>query len=114
MESQALVPIALFVCLTFGITYAIKLLVGARVRVRMLQATDSKELIEAIVHSEERVRRGASLRWGIVTATEALAFGAIQIAGWSTITPGVVAVLLGAFGVGSLLYFFLSRRLGLG
>ncbi|MBE1160102.1 hypothetical protein [Dyella acidiphila] len=111
---KTFVPIVLFVCITFAISYAIKLLVEARVRIRMLQATDSKELIETIVRSEEHIRRGASLRWGIVVAAEALAFGAIQLAGWSTVTPGVVALLLGAFGVGSLVYFFLSRRLGLG
>jgi hypothetical protein len=105
---EDLIPITLFVCLT----YIAKLLIEARVRIRMLQTCDSKELIETIVHSEERIRRMASLRWGIVLATEALAFGAIQQAGWMDITPGVVAWLLGAFGFGSLIFFFVSRRLG--
>jgi hypothetical protein len=109
-----LVPIVLFVCITFGVTYAIKLLVEARVRIRMLQAADSKELIEAIVQGEERVRRAASLRWGSVLGVEALAFAIIQLAGWTTITPGVVAVLVGGFAAGSLIFFFVSRRLGLG
>ncbi|GFZ95374.1 hypothetical protein GCM10011408_14310 [Dyella caseinilytica] len=54
----------------------------------------------------------ASLRWGIVLAAEALAFGAIQYAGWTTVTPGVVALLIGAFGFGSLIFFAVSRRLG--
>jgi hypothetical protein len=106
-----IIPIVLFICLTFGITYSIKLLVEARVRIRMLQACDSKELIESILQGEQHLRRIGSLRWGIVLAAEALAFGAIQYAGWDTITPGVVALLLGAFGFGSLIFFFASRRL---
>jgi hypothetical protein len=110
--SGYLVPITFFACLTFAVTYIVKLLVEARVRVRMLQACDSKELIETIVQGEERVRRMASLRWGIVLAAEALAFGAIQYAGWTDITPGVVALLLGAFGFGSLIFFVASRHLG--
>jgi hypothetical protein len=112
MDQGLIIPVVLFLCITFGITYSIKLLVEARVRIRMVQACDSKELIESILQGEQHLRRMASLRWGIVLAAEALAFGAIQYAGWTNITPGVVALLLGAFGFGSLLFFFLSRRLG--
>jgi hypothetical protein len=107
---HALVPVALFVCVTFGITYAIKLLVNARVRIKMLQACDSKELIESIVKGEDHLGRMASLRWGLVLALEGLGFGIIQIAGWTSLTAGAVAVLLGAFGVGSLIYFAVAQR----
>ncbi|WP_233510965.1 hypothetical protein [Dyella psychrodurans] len=108
---HVLVPLTLFVCITFGITYAIKLLVSARVRIKMLQACESKELIDSIVRGEDHLGRMASLRWGLVLALEGLGFGVIQIAGWTTITPGAVAVLLGAFGLGSLIYFVVAQRL---
>jgi hypothetical protein len=107
---HSLVPIALFICVTVGITYAIKLLVNARVRIKMLQACDSKELIESIVRGEEHLGRMSSLRWGLVLLLEGLGFGIIQYSGWTTITPGAVAVLLGAFGLGSLIYFAMAQR----
>lgn len=112
MNNQGIVPIVLFVCVTFGITYAIKLLVEARVRIKMLQTCASKELIESIVQGEQHIRRMGSLRWGIVLVMEAVGFGIIQYAGWNTITPGVVALLIGALGLGSLVFFLVARRLG--
>lgn len=108
---HTLVPVTLFVCVTFCITYAIKLLVNARVRIKMLQACDSKELIDSIVRGEDHLGRMASLRWGLVLALEGVGFGIIQMAGWTTITAGTVAVLLGAFGLGSLIYFVVAQRL---
>jgi hypothetical protein len=112
MDKQDLVPIVFFVCLTFAITYAIKLLVEARVRIKMVQASGSGELIGSIVQGEEHLRRMTSLRWGIVLVMEAIGFGLIQYAGWDTLTPGVVALLIGSFGLGSLIYFLVARRLG--
>lgn len=111
MEKVIFIPLTLFVCVTFGITYAIKLLVNARVRIKMLQACDSKELIESIVRGEDHLGRMASLRWGLVLLLEGLGFAIIQYAGWTTITPGAVAVLIGAFGLGSLIYFLIAQRL---
>jgi hypothetical protein len=102
-----LVPIVLFLC----ITYAIKLLVEARVRMHMMQASGSKELIESFLRGEQHLRRMASLRWGIVLVMEALAFCIIQYAGWTNITPGVVGLLIGSFGLGSLIFFLIARRL---
>jgi hypothetical protein len=112
MDQGIIVPLAFFICLTFGVTYAIKLLVEARVRIRMLQACESKELIESVVRGEDHRNRMASLRWGILLVTGAIGFAIIQFAGWTTISPGVIAVLLGAFGLGSLLFFWMSRRFG--
>jgi hypothetical protein len=112
MDAELVIPVVLFVCITFGITYTVRLLVGARVRIKMLQTCSSTELIQSIVQSEEHLRRMASLRWGIVLTFEAIGFGLIQVAGWNTITPGVVALLVGSFGLGSLIYFLVARRLG--
>ncbi|WP_284343658.1 hypothetical protein [Dyella mobilis] len=107
-----LVPIVLFVCVTFCLTYGIRLLVDARVRIKMLQAGGSKELIDSIVLGEQQLRRLGSLRWGIVLLMEGLGFGLIQLFGWTTITPGVVGLLIGSFGLGSLIFFVVARRFG--
>jgi hypothetical protein len=42
----------------------------------------------------------------------AAAFGLIQASGWNEVTPGVIALLIGATGLGNLAYYMLSRRLG--
>jgi hypothetical protein len=110
MNNQALVPLGLFVCVTFGVTYAIKLLVEARLRIKMLQACESKELIESVLRGEDYRGRMTSLRWGLLLLAGALGFGAIQFAGWDEVTPGAIGVLLGTFGLGNLVYFLVSRR----
>ncbi|MBA2079487.1 hypothetical protein [Rhodanobacter sp. PCA2] len=108
MEAGILVPISLFVC----ITYAIKVCVDAVVRRRMLEAGGTAELVNSVLRDEELRRRHSSLRWGIVLLSLALGFGLIQASGWQEITPGLIAVLAGATGLGNLVFFAVSRKLG--
>ncbi|MBN8924395.1 MAG: hypothetical protein BGP10_08855 [Rhodanobacter sp. 68-29] len=108
MEAGILVPISLFVC----ITYAIKVCVDAVVRRRMLEAGGTAELVNSVLRDEELRRRHSSLRWGIVLLSLALGFGLIQAFGWQEITPGLIAVLAGATGLGNLVFFAVSRKLG--
>jgi hypothetical protein len=105
------VPIALFLCVTYGFTYAIKALLDARMRSLLARSGTSEELIRAIIQAEDLQRRRASLRWGIILVGLALAFGLIQAFGWNEITPGVVALLAGATGLGNLAFFVLAPRL---
>mgnify|MGYP001601308524 FL=1 len=102
------IPISLFVC----IAYAIKVVVDARVRGRMIGAGGSEELVNSIMRDEEQRRRHSSLRWGIVLLSVALGFGLIQWFGWHDVTPGMVAVLAGATGLGNLVFFAVARKLG--
>jgi hypothetical protein len=108
MELGILIPIVLFVC----VTYAIKVCVDAMVRRRMLEAGGSAELVNSVLRDEELRRRHSSLRWGIVLLSVALGFGLIQWFGWQEITPGLIAVLAGATGLGNLVFFAVSRKLG--
>jgi len=101
------IPISLFVC----ITYAIKALVDARVRRQLISSGVSEELVRSIVEGEERRKRHASLRWGVILVALAAGFLVIEFAGWREVTPGVFAMLLGATGLGNLAYFAMSRRL---
>ena len=42
----------------------------------------------------------------------ALGFGIVEAAGWQDVTPGVIAVLVGAVGLGNLASFAAARKLG--
>ena len=108
MNFEILIPIVLFIC----IAYAIKVVVDARVRGRMIGAGGSEELVNSIMRDEEQRRRHSSLRWGIVLLSVAVGFGLIQWFGWQEVTPGMVAVLAGATGLGNLVFFAVARRLG--
>lgn len=107
MDFDILVPISLFV----SITYAIKAVVDARVRRRMVESGGSQELISSVLRDEELRRRHASLRWGVVLVSLAIGFGLIQWFGWQTVTPGLIAVLAAATGLGNLVFFVISRRI---
>jgi hypothetical protein len=60
---------------------------------------------------EEQQRRHSSLRWGIVLTFIAVGFGLIEAFGWKDATPGAVAVLIGATGVGNLAFYWLARQM---
>ena len=53
-----------------------------------------------------------SLRWGVVLVALALGFALVDAGGWTDIGPGVIAVLLGATGLGNLAYWFIARKQG--
>jgi hypothetical protein len=107
MDFDLLIPITLFLC----ITYAIKALLDARTRNKLIAANGSEEMIRSLVQNEEQQRRHASVRWGVVLVCLALGFALIEIFGWDEVTPGAIAVLLGATGVGNLVSFYMSRNL---
>ena len=104
---QFLIPIVLFIC----ITYAIKAVVDARVRKQLVTSNVSQELIQSIVEADELRRRHATLRWGAILIALAVGFGLMEALGMRDITPGVLALLLGATGVGNLVAFYLSRKM---
>jgi hypothetical protein len=108
MNFEALIPITMFIC----IAYAIKVVVDARVRRQMVNAGGSEELVNSVLRDEELRRRHSSLRWGIVLMALAGGFGLIQWFGWQEVTPGMIAVLAGATGLGNLAFFAISRKLG--
>ncbi len=107
MDFALLVPIALFIC----ITYAIKAVVDARVRRQMVDSNGSQELVRSMLEGDEVRRRHGSLRWGILLLLLAAGFVLIEVIGWTEITPGVIAILLAATGLGNLGYYLTSRRL---
>lgn len=107
MNFEFLIPIALFL----SIAYCIKAVVDARVRRQMVESNGSQELVRSIVESEEARRRHGSLRWGVVLVALGIGFAAIGAQGLDEVTPGVLATLLIATGLGNLAYFVAARKL---
>ena len=106
MNFEILIPITLFIC----IVYAIKVVIDARVRKQLIGSNAAPDLVQNIVRGEELARRLSSLRWGITLVALAVGFGLVEAGGWQDITPGVIAVLLGAMGLGNLAFYALSRK----
>ena len=76
----------------------------------MAAADGSAELARALVRDQERQRRMSALRWGIVLVALALGFGLVEWLGWSEVSPGFIAMLAGATGVGNLVFFAITRE----
>lgn len=106
MNFEIFIPITLFVC----ITYAIKVIVDARVRRHLISAGGSQELVRSIVAGEDLRRRNASLHWGLVLVALAIGFGLIQALGWESMSPGLIAILAGVTGLGNLAFFAIARK----
>jgi uncharacterized protein DUF6249 len=107
MDFEILIPITLFIC----IVYAIKVVVDARLRKQMMDSNGAQDMVRSLLETEQASRRHASLRWGITLVALAIAFGLIEAFGWDEVTPGVIALLAGATGLGNLVYYVVSRRL---
>lgn len=107
MDAEVIVFVTLFAC----VTYTIKALLDARTRAKLIAANGSEEMIRSLVQNEERQRRHAAVRWGVVLVCLAIGFALIEYFGWDDVTPGAIAVLLGATGVGNLIWFAVSRKL---
>jgi len=108
MNFEILIPITLFL----AIAYTIKAVVDARVRKQMVDSNGSQDLVRSMLEGEEIRRRHGSLRWGITLVALSIGFGLVQASGWTEINPGVIAVLVGATGLGNLAYYLLARKLG--
>ena len=106
MDFEVLIPITFFLC----VTYAIKAFVDARARSKLLASNTSEELLRSLVKSEELQGRQASLRWGVVLTCLAIGFALIESFGWNDVTPGAIAVLLGATGVGNIAVYMIARK----
>ncbi|HTM69896.1 MAG TPA: hypothetical protein VL118_03325 [Luteimonas sp.] len=108
MNLELLIPISLFVC----ITYAIKAVVDAGVRRKMVDSSGSQDLVRAMLQTEEQRSRHGSLRWGVILVALAIGFGIVDAGHWDELSPAVIAILLGATGLGNLAYYAIARKQG--
>ncbi len=94
-----------------AIAFSIKTIVDARARGKLLESNAQESLVHSILREEERRRRQSSLRWGIVLAFLGVGFAIVELAGWSHPSPGVLAVLFGATGLGNIVSYLVCRKL---
>ncbi|MGY0634791.1 hypothetical protein [Luteimonas sp. A478] len=107
MNFDILIPISLFA----AVAYAIKVTVEAYTRRRIIETRGSEELVRAMLEGEALRRRQSSLQWGSVLVALAVGFGLVEWMGVRDVTPGVVAILLGATGIGNLAYYLIEGRM---
>jgi hypothetical protein len=105
---QIIVPIALFVC----ITYAFWVVVQALLRYRMMREPGTEEILQSILAAERADRRLSSLRWGLLCLALSIGFVVLDRIDVDGLSPLAFAVLLGATGLSQLLYFALTRGSG--
>jgi hypothetical protein len=106
VDKSIVVPIGLFV----AVVYTIKLLVDARMRFLFFKG-GAPDTVEALYRGEERVRRLASLRWGLVLCCLALGLTVASALQWPALSLPSLAVLLAALGIGNLASFFAAQVL---
>jgi len=83
MDYNLILPVVLIL----GIVYAIKSVVDGHTRRRIVEARGSEELVRSLLAGDTTKRR------------------------IDRVTPGAIALLLGATGLGNVVYFVLDRRL---
>ena len=103
---HTVVPVALFLC----VTYAFKAAIDAVVRFRMLKEGISETMLQTILQAEQVQRRAGSLRWGIFLVAIGIAFVLIQLFGWTDVGPASVAVVAICAGLSQLVFHFVTRR----
>lgn len=108
MHFEILIPITLFVC----VAWSIKTVVEAYTRRRIIESRGSEELVRSLLEGEATRRRLTSLHWGCVLVALAAGFGLVELLVTADrVSPGAIALLLGATGLGNLGYYLLERRM---
>lgn len=109
MPVEILIPITLFV----SIAWSIRTVVESYARRRIIESHGSEALVRSLLEGEAARRRQASLHWGCVLVALAAGFSLVELLVTADrVTPGALALLLGATGGGNLAYYLLQRRLG--
>ena len=103
---QIIVPLALFVC----ITYTVKIIMDARVRRRLVESSASESLVRSLIEADELSRRTSAMKWGLVLTAIGGAFGVIELLKLEADRAGTFGLVFFAAGVGLLAYHVLAQR----
>ena len=106
MEFGLLVPITALICTVM----AIKVIVEAPLRSRMAETNASEDLVKSMLVADEQSRRLSALKWGLVLTLIGLAFGLISAMHLDSQDPGTWGLLIGAAGIGMLVYHAIANR----
>lgn len=105
MDKHIVVPVLLFVC----VTYIFKALIDARLRWQMFNRGGSEELVRMLVDAEAKRRRAAALHWGTVLLALGLGLIVASLLGWRDLSMTSAGLIIGATALGQLAYYRLSR-----
>lgn len=108
MDFALLVPIVLFICITF----AIKIIMDGRVRQRLAQSGASEDLVRTMLAADEQNRKVSSLKWGLVLVLIGIAFGIIDVSNLDARDPATFGIVIGFAGLGMLGFHGLANRKG--
>lgn len=103
--------VIVFPALFAAIAFSIHTIADARARARIVESNASESLVQSIFREEGRRRRQSALRWGIVLVFLSVGFAIVELVGWDQPTPGVLAVLLGATGLGNIVSYLACKKL---
>ena len=106
MDFAPLIPIVLFVC----ITYAIKIVMDGRVRRRLAESGASEDLVRTMLAADEQNRKVSSLKWGLVLVLVGIAFGLIDVFNLGPNDPAAFGIVIAAAGLGMLGFHGLASR----
>ncbi len=106
MDLALFIPMVLFVC----ITYAVKIIVDARVRRRMVETNGSEDLVKTLMTADEQNRRVSALKWGMVLTAIGVAFFIQQMAKLTEEDPATYGLLFVAAGVGLLGFHVIGKK----
>ena len=106
MDFAILIPITLFIC----VVLAIKFVVEARLRKRMVESHVSEDLVKSMLTADERNRRLSALKWGLVLTSVGVALGLVSALHLDSNNPGAFGLLVGAAGIGMLAYHYIADR----
>ncbi len=71
----------------------------------------SQELIQSIIETDKLRRRRARLHWDEILIALAIGLGLMAALDFHNMGPGVIAILLGATGIGNLAAYYLTRKM---
>lgn len=109
--SMTLVPIALFLSLTFAIVGVARVISDGRTRRRLIESGASPELARAIMATPPKdVGLHGALKWGLVLGALGVALIVVQFMPYGEDDPITIGVVLLGAAAGLLGYYALGRR----
>lgn len=113
MDFEMFIPIAFFVM----VVAIIKIITDHRLRQRLLETHASDELTKSLLSADHVFRiknenRHSPLKWGLVLTLMGASFGLMNVWHLGPQDPATFGLLFAAAGLGLLIYYGLTMRVG--
>ena len=109
---ETVVPIALFVALTFTIVSVARIISEGRTRRRLIEAGVTSDVARALTAGQyDAIGLHGALKWGLVMLALGIALIVVQFIPYRPDEPIAFGIVLVAVALGLLLYFAIGRRM---